>query len=110
VFDVGQFEPDEFTAAQGRGVAEQDDRGVPGPDWRAAVDAGDDLADLLDGEGTGQATGCGAVGADQASTNLPDRLGGDRVLGSGHPVDVSDGGAGLSRVLIALPSSARSVR
>ena len=32
-----------------RGEAEQDDRGVAGPDRGGAVDAGDDLADLLGG-------------------------------------------------------------
>jgi hypothetical protein len=43
VFDVGEVEGDEFGAADGGGVAEQDDRGVADAVRGGAVDAADDL-------------------------------------------------------------------
>jgi hypothetical protein len=59
VLDVGQGEGDQFGAAQGGGVAEQDHRRVPDADDGGAVDGVDDLAELVDGERAGEAAGCG---------------------------------------------------
>ncbi len=48
MLDVGEVERDELGSPQGGGVAEQDDRGVSDPVRSGAVDAADDLPDLLD--------------------------------------------------------------
>jgi hypothetical protein len=90
VFDVGQREGDQLGAAYRRGVAEQDDRGVASADGCAAVDAGDDAADLVESERSGQAAGCVAVGAAQPETDLAHGVGGDRVISAGQAVDVAD--------------------
>jgi len=110
VFDVGEGEGDDLGAAQGGGVAEQDDRGIADADGRRAVDAGDDLADLINSERSGQSARRGAVGAHQPAAHLPDGLGGDGVLDAGDAVDVSDGGARDVEGARRLPASARSVR
>jgi hypothetical protein len=94
VFDVSEVEPHDLSATHRGGVAEQDDRGVADPDRRGAVDPGNDLSDLVDGERASQSAGRRAVGAHEPAAYLPDSLGGDRVLGAGHAVHVSDGGTG----------------
>lgn len=59
-----------------------------------AVDVGDDLADLVEGERSGQASWRAAVGAAQPETDLAHDLGGDWVGGAAHAVDVPDRDAG----------------
>ncbi|MEI2713792.1 MAG: hypothetical protein V9G04_11025 [Nocardioides sp.] len=93
VVDIGEGEGHELGDPQGGGVAERDDRGVAGPDGGGAVDGRDDLADVVKGDGSGEAAGCGAVGAGQSAAYLADGFGGDRVEGSGLAVDVTDHGA-----------------
>lgn len=90
--DVGQGHGDEFGAAHRRSVAEQDDRGIAVPDRRRAVDAEDDRADLVHGEGSGQPSRRGSVGAYESAAYPTDGLGGDGVLGAAHAVYVSDRG------------------
>lgn len=94
VFDVGEVERDQLSPPHGGGVAEQDDRGVADAVRGGAVDAADDLADLLDRQWPGEASRCGAVGSAQAAADLADGLGGDRVDGPVGAVDVPDDGAG----------------
>ena len=94
MLDVGEGEGDELGAAHGGGVADEDDRGVADPDRGGAVDAADDLADLVEVEWSSEASGCCAVGASQAPADLADGFGGDRVNRSGGAVNVPDHGAG----------------
>lgn len=55
VLDVGKGERDDLGTPHRRGVAEQDDRGIATPDRGGSVNAGEDLADVVDPEWAGQA-------------------------------------------------------
>jgi len=92
--DVGQGEGGELGAAQRAGEAEQDQGGVPGAVRGAAVDGGDDPAQLGHGERAGRAAGCGAENAAQSAGDLADRVVVDRVRQSVAAVPVADRRAG----------------
>jgi hypothetical protein len=70
--DGAERERDELGAAEGRGVPDEDHRGVADADRGGAVDAVDDLADLLDRQRSGQPSGHRAVGASQPAPHLAD--------------------------------------
>ena len=93
-FDVGEGERDQFGAAQGRGVAEQDDRGVAGTERGGAVDLVQDLAEVGRGERPGLADRGDAVGAAQAAADLADGVVVGRVGDAADAVHVPDRGAG----------------
>lgn len=78
--------------------------------WGGPVDRRDDLADLVDVERSGEATGCGAAGTDQTAADLPDGLGRDRVGVRVVRATCRMTVQAKSRVFIARPSAARSVR
>lgn len=78
-------------AVQRSAEAEQDHGGVTGALGGGAVDAVDDLADLLGPEGAGLSAGCGADDAAQSPADLPDTLTEDRVVESVPAVLVGDG-------------------
>ena len=105
-FDVIEGEADQLGATQGRGVAEQNDRGVTRAERGAPVDGAQDLAEVGRGEGSGLTDRGDAAGAPQAAADLADRMVVGGVGNAADAVHVPDrgasageglhGGAGLS--------------
>jgi len=91
--DVGQGERDELGATHRRGIADEDDRGVADPDRSGSVDVVEDLANIVDRERPGEASGRSPLGASQVAANLLHGFGRDRVVGPSGAVDVADHGA-----------------
>ena len=78
-FDVGEFETGELGATQGRGEADQDERGIACSSGAGAIDRGDHAAFLLGAQWSGLLPGCGAEGTADAAADSPDSWVGDRV-------------------------------
>lgn len=95
--DVGEGERGELGAAQRGGEPEQDQRGVPGALGAAAVDPGDDGADLGDRQRPRLTSGGGAEAAAQAAADLADGLVAGRVDGPGAAVLEGDRAAGQAQ-------------
>ncbi len=95
--EVGKSESGKLRAPHGGGEAEQDHGGVTGALGGGAVDAADDLADLLGPEGACLSAGCGADDAAQSPADLPDTLTEDRIVESVPAVLVGDGPEGADR-------------
>jgi hypothetical protein len=91
--DVGKSQGGQLGAAQRRGEADQDERGVARTFRGGAVDRRHDPAKLVQSERPCLALWGGTQSAAQASPYLTDGLADDRVVESAAAVDVGDRGA-----------------
>ncbi|NYI80946.1 hypothetical protein BJ988_005594 [Nocardioides panzhihuensis] len=93
-FEVGEGEVRKLGAAQRAGETEQDDRGVATPSDSAAVDRGQQPADLLGPDRMSGSAWRGTEDPVKSTAYLPNRLGLGRVVQAAAAVPVANRGAG----------------